>query len=93
MDWRKLVGLLGPRAYRQSTDLGPDFPASAGDRERSRFRESVYPRLTTVAVVNDDGSPINTLLGTQLDELIREVKLLRSSLVATGVAVQLDDPL
>lgn len=38
-----------------------DFPQPAGERERGKFRPARIPRLTTVAVVNDDGSPINDM--------------------------------
>ena len=52
-----------PETQRSSTDgHAPDFPSSAGDRERGRFRPSHYrPKLTTVAVTNDDGTAIGVV--------------------------------
>lgn len=55
LDWKTLVGLS---KSPDTTSLGPDFPESAGDREKGKFRESTYPRLTTLAVSNDDGGDI-----------------------------------
>lgn len=91
MNWRRLVGLEGQIA--DSTGLGPDFPGQAGDRERGKFRESGHPRLTTVAVVDDDGLPVAIGTNDLLMELILEVKLLRSGLVMEGLAADIDEPL
>lgn len=38
--------------------VDPDFPATAGGREAGKFRPSAEPMLDTVAVANDDGTPI-----------------------------------
>ena len=47
-----------PESRTESTGAGPDFPGSAGDRERGKFRPSATPRLTQIAVVGDDGRPV-----------------------------------
>ena len=91
MNWRRLVGLEGPLA--DSTGLGPDFPGQAGDRERGKFRESGFPRLTTVAVTGDDGRPVAIGTNDLLAELIYEIRLLRSSLIVGGMAADIDEPL
>lgn len=91
MNWRRLVGLEGTPT--DSTGLGPDFPGSAGDRERAKFRESAYPRLTTIAVTDDDGQPVSIGTNDLLAELIHEIKLLRSGLVMEGMAADIDEPI
>lgn len=91
MNWRRLVGL--DTHVKNSTGLGPDFPGSAGDRERAKFRESEHPRLTAVAVVNDDGHPVAMGTNDLLVELIHEIKLLRSGLVIEGLAADTDESL
>lgn len=90
LNWRRLVGLDGPIA--DSTGLGPDFPGSAGDRERAKFRESSHPRLTTVAVAGDDGEPISRSTNAILEELLYETRLLRHALVLGGLAADIDEP-
>ena len=60
-----------------STGRGPDFPGSAGDRERGRFRPSRTPRLTSVAVVGDDGRPVVS----STDALLAEVVLWQKATV------------
>lgn len=73
--------------------LGPDFPGSSGDRERGKFRPSNYDRLTTVAVVDDDGEPL-TLSNTELlMEVVYELRLLRHALVLNGLAADIDQPM
>lgn len=86
-EWRDLVGIkVAPAELTQprlgSTQLGPDFPDAAGEREKGKFRKSRYPRLTSVAVVNDDGSSITMRLEKLLMELIEEVKALREEVKA-----------
>jgi len=88
-NWRKVVGLQAQDAT--STALGPDFPGSAGDRERGKFRPSDWPRLTTVAVSDDGGQPVGTGSDRLLEELIREVRLLRHALVLQGLAADMDE--
>lgn len=68
---------LHPFAASRSTTVReglPDFPGSAGDRELGKFRPSAEPRLTTVAVVNDDGTPIAV---ADIPSNVEEVLLLR----------------
>ncbi len=89
MDLRRLVGL--GQESPDSTGLGPDFPGSAGDRERGKFRPSVQPRLTTVAVVSDSGQAIEKTTNEQLEEVIRQLTLLRHALVLGGIAEDIDD--
>ena len=93
VDWKKLIGLYGPAKVNPSgsTGLGPDFPESAGDREKGKFRESTYPRLTAVAVVGDDGEQIGTALMPSFEELLEEIRKLRLALAMTGVAADLGD--
>ena len=76
-DWQKIIGLKGPSAYGDSTGLGPDFPSSAGDRERGKFRPSMYPRLTTVAISDDEGNPISMTSEDLLAEILLELKAIR----------------
>lgn len=59
-----------PESLRESTGLGPDFPGSAGDRERGKFRPSATPRLTQVAVTADDGRPVTRTTDEILEELL-----------------------
>jgi len=87
-DPRKVAGLTGP--YPDSTGLGPDFPGSAGDRERGKFRPSTHPRLTTVAVATDEGEPIGRGTDQLLEELLLEVRLLRYALVMQGIAADVE---
>ncbi len=87
-DWRKVVGFLP--AYGDSTGLGPDFPGSAGDRERGKFRPSAHARLTTVAVSDDEGEPIGRSTNDILVELVFELRLLRHALVLQGIAADID---
>ena len=88
-NWRKVVGLEG--SYLDSTGLGPDYPGSAGDRERGKFRPSSYPRLTQVAVADDEGQPVNRTVESLLEELVFEVRLLRHALVLQGMAADIED--
>lgn len=77
IDWKQLIGLNGPDKTGGSTGLGPDFPESAGDRERGKFRPSNYPRLTAVAVSNDDGSAIGAVGLSSTEETLLELKAIR----------------
>jgi len=69
----------------------PDFPSSAGDRERGKFRPSATPRQTLVAVSDDEGQPIGRSTEQILEELVYEVRLLRHALVLQGLAADIDD--
>ena len=83
--WRELTGLYGPIPSTQwSTALGPDYPEGSGDRERGKFRKGGRPRLTAVAVVNDDGSAI---AGAGLD--IEEETLLELKAIRIGIQFML----
>lgn len=88
-DWRRVIGL--GRKEAESTGLGPDFPGSAGDRERGKFRPSSHPRLTQIAVTTDDGQPIATGTDEILRELVYEVRLLRHALVLQGLAADMEE--
>ena len=70
---------------------GPDFPDGAGGREQGKFRPSGTPRLTTLAVVDDDGKRIGWAIVPALDELIEEIRLLRKALMLQGTAADLGD--
>lgn len=65
----------------------PQFPDSAGDRERGKFRPSTLPRGTTVAVVRDDGQSVtadtDVLLAAihdQLHDIAATLKAIRADL-------------
>lgn len=79
MNWKKIIGLdtSGRDVSTWSTALGPDFPESAGDREKGKFRESAYPRLTQIAVTNDDGTPIGAGVLSTEEETLLELKAIR----------------
>ena len=55
---------------RESTGAGADFPGSAGDRERGKFRPSATPRKTLVAISGDDGRAVVDGLVEVLNELL-----------------------
>ena len=59
-----------PESRTESTGAGPDFPGSAGDRERGKFRPSATPRLTQIAVVGDDGKPVALTTEQLLADLV-----------------------
>ena len=78
INWQKLIGFSRPYPGDVgSTGMGPDWPDSAGDRERGKFRESAYPRLTTVAVANDDGSSVGAAVASLEEETLLELKAIR----------------
>ena len=85
---RILAGLTNDA---DSTGNGPDFPSSAGDRERGKFRRGPEARLTAVAVVDNDGNEIGSALFPSFDELIEEIRKLRFALMLQGTAADLDD--
>ena len=88
-----VAGLAGPNAYPNSTGAGPDFPGSSGDREKGKFRPSAFPRLDTVAVTNDDGSPVAAaaaaIESAVLDEL-RGIRLGIQKLLEIQCGIQVD---
>ena len=60
-----------PESQRDTQgDNAPDFPGSSGDREKGKFRPSGTPKLTQVAVVNDDGTFIGYADLAVLQELL-----------------------
>ena len=75
-----------PETQHASNGETPDFPGSAGDREQGKFRPSDTPRLTVVAVVNDDGTRIGSALVPGYEELSYWIRALYAGLVAGGVA-------
>ena len=70
-----------PESRTQSTGGGPDFPGSAGDREKGKFRPSGTPRLTQVAVTGDDGQPVVRTT----DELLEELLLWQKGMVIAQI--------
>ena len=91
-NWRRLIGLELDNTSG-STGLGPDFPGHAGDREKGRFREGPQPRLTAVAVVDNEGQAVGFGVEQKLDVLIEEIRLLRHALVLTGLAAEIEEPI
>lgn len=89
-NWRQLLGLDGPGTA--STDLGPDFPASSGDRERGKFRPSKYPRLTTIAITGDDGLPASHYTTELLENILSELRTMRQGMTLTGIVAEIDEP-
>ena len=79
-----------PQSRVESTGAGPDFPGSAGDRERGKFRPSSIPRLTQVAVTGDDGLPVVRTAEHILEEILLYQKaiLLALSLVTKGASFE-----
>ena len=86
-----------PNFFREeqidSTGRGPDFPGSAGDRERGRFRPSRTPRLTNVAVVGDDGRPVVSSTDALLADVVlwQKATVLALMWVAEGTPFDLSD--
>ncbi len=66
-------------------DGAPDFPFSAGGREQGKFRPGRLPKTTTVAVVNDDGSPI---MG-EPQMTVEEATLLEMKAIRLGIQMLL----
>lgn len=60
----------------------PDFPRSAGGRELGKFRPSTTPRLTQIAVTNDDGTPIGFVNTRELLGAIDDSSLYMKAVVA-----------
>ena len=66
---------------------GYDVPDKAGSREAGKFRESAYPGLDTIAVGQDDGRAVGTLLIPYLVKLTEAVDRLRIALEMGEVAI------
>lgn len=76
-----------PQSQQDTTGRGaPDFPGSAGDRERGKFRPGEVPGTTTIAVVNDDGTRIGSFDMPSNDEIVFWLRAMYAGLVANGVA-------
>lgn len=69
-----------PESEVDNTGSGPDFPGSSGDRERGKFRPSATPRLTTVAISDDDGQPVNLSTNDILLEILAHQKAILAAL-------------
>ena len=85
-----------PESLRETnTGAGPDFPGHSGDRERGKFRPSETPRLTTLAVVGDDGQPVVRTTDQILEELLlyQRATLMAITLMAAGATFTVDDVL
>lgn len=82
-----------PQESTESTGAGPDFPGSAGDREKGKFRPSAIPRRTTVAVVGDDGLPIARTVEQTLEDVLlyQRAILYALSFVAAGESFDPED--
>lgn len=76
-----------PETDRDSIgDSSPDFPQSGGLREMAKFRPSRTPKLTTVAVANDDGSPLFAGVNETQSEMVLYLKAITLGLtLMTGV--------
>ena len=70
----RVAGLKGPDRSQAPTAAAPEYPESTSDRERNKFRQSKFRRLTQVAVSDDDGSRIAEKTDALLQELIDETK-------------------
>ena len=83
-----MEALKAPEIFREelqsSTGGGPDFPGSAGDRERGKFRPSATPRRTTVAVVDDDGQSVGEDAGQVLRDILLYQKAILVALLNLG---------
>ena len=84
-----------PESEVDNTGLGPDFPGSSGDREKSKFRPSATPRLTQVAVTGDDGKPVTLTTNEILLEILAYQKgiLTALSFIANGADFEAQDAL
>ena len=81
-----------PAAGRDTLQDGtPDFPSGAGPREQGKFRESATPKLTQVAVVNDDGTQIGTALIPSNEEIAYWIRALYAGLVLKRMAVDVTE--
>ena len=81
--------------HEREFGAGPDFPDSSGGREQGKFRPSVTPKLTTVAVVGDDGMPLARSTEQLLEDLLtyQKATLLALSLLAEGASFTVGDVL
>ena len=83
-----------PESQQDSlSDNAPDFPGSSGGREQGKFRPSSTPKLTQVAVTNDDGTQIGTALIPSSEEMAFWIRALYAGLVLKGLAEDVTDGL
>lgn len=84
-------------SLRESNGIGagPDFPGSSGDRERGKFRPSETPRLTKLAVANDDSERITKTTDALLEEILlyQKATLLALSLLSECEAFSVEEVL
>ena len=78
-DWARLFG-------RGGNNIPFDFPESAGDRERGKHRPSAFPRLTQVAICDDNGDPVGSAQTQVLRDILIELRFLHLAMVAAGTA-------
>lgn len=74
-------------------DGSPDFPASAGGREQGKFRPGSRPKTVTIAVANDDGTPVGAgMLDNSVAELVMELRAIRMGmqLLLSSANVEVD---
>jgi len=64
----------------ETTPPGPLPSTSEGDLRKGSYRRSKWNRLTTQAVVNDDGTPIGTGIEALLGEVLVELRAIRELL-------------
>ena len=80
--WRLVLG-----SRNRGVPIGNPYPASAGDRERLKFRpDPVHEGLTLVAVSNGDGSRLSSItdellveINNGIQEILVEIRALRQS--------------
>ena len=83
-----------PESQRDTLgDNAPDFPGSSGGREQGKFRPSSTPKLTQVAVVNDDGTQIGTALVPSSEEIAFWIRAMYAGMVLKGMADDVTDGL
>ena len=70
----------------ETTPPGVLPSTSEGDLRRGSYRPSHWPRLATVAVVNDDGTPLMTETERLLARLIELAESIDSRLAAQAAA-------
>lgn len=74
-------------------DGAPDFPTSAGAREQGKFRPSETPKLTQIAVTNDDGTVIGTALIPNVEEVSFWIRAMYAGMILKGTAEDVTDGL
>ena len=81
-----------PESQRDTVgDSSPDFPGSSGGREQGKFRPAKIPKLTKVAVCNDDGSVLGYAMVPYLEEIGYWIRALYAGMIAAGTAEDVTD--